>query len=70
LFPELITPPSVSEKGESPYLMDYSGFGILAVKAIQEQQAIIDNQAKKIETLETEMSAIKKALAKAGIELD
>jgi Chaperone of endosialidase len=44
LFPQLVTLPTNDGKGETPYMMNYSGFGILAIKAIQEQQAIIDAQ--------------------------
>lgn len=70
LFPELVTMPIMSEKGETPYTMNYAGFGIIAVKAIQEQQVIIETQAKKIEAQQAEIDAIKTALAKAGIKLD
>ncbi len=77
LFPQLVTPPSTGEKGETPYFVNYAGFGILAIKAIQEQQTIIEAQAAKIEAqqsllreLGAEIDAIKKALAKAGIKLD
>ncbi|MCF8244738.1 MAG: tail fiber domain-containing protein [Saprospiraceae bacterium] len=70
LFPELVTPPSINEKGETPYMMNYAGFGIIAVKAIQEQQVIIETQAKKIEAQQAEIDAIKTALEKAGIKLD
>ncbi len=70
IFPEIVVPPSISERGESNYLMNYSGFGIIAVKAIQEQQVIIETQAKKIEAQQAEIDAIKKALAKSGIKLD
>ncbi len=70
LFPELISPPSNTEQGETPYMMNYAGFGIIAVQAIQEQQQIIESQAKKIEAQQAEIDAIKKALEKAGIKLD
>ncbi len=33
--------------------MDYSGFGIIAVKAIQEQQKIIEDLQKKVEASNT-----------------
>jgi len=38
--------------GESFYTLNYSGITVLAVKAIQEQQEIIEEQAKRIEDLE------------------
>ncbi|MFT4982171.1 MAG: hypothetical protein ACI9UR_002040 [Bacteroidia bacterium] len=49
LFPELVN--HQNGDGEELYLMDYSGFGIVAIKAIQEQQAIIDSQQKQIDEL-------------------
>lgn len=52
LFPQLITPPMNDGKGETPYMMNYAGFGVLAIKAIQEQQAIIDDQEARIAKLE------------------
>lgn len=52
-FPELISRDQIEEGGsEFIYHMNYSGFGILAIKAIQEQQ-------KTIETLQSELEAIK-----------
>lgn len=43
LFPELV---SVSSDERSPgiYSLNYSAFGVLAIKAIQEQQALIEKQ--------------------------
>ncbi|MCB0522470.1 MAG: tail fiber domain-containing protein [Lewinellaceae bacterium] len=77
LFPELVTPPSEEPGRNTNYLMNYAGFGVLAVKAVQEQQAIIEAQQAAIETLKAEnktqqakLDAIEKALAKAGISLD
>jgi len=48
-FPELVK--HSNGDGEERYLMDYSGFGIIALKAIQEQQTIIDAQQKQINEL-------------------
>ncbi len=69
LFPELVMLPKSDGKkeGDGNYLMNYAGFGVLAVKAIQEQQEIIEVQNKKIGELEVELAAIKAALAQAGI---
>jgi hypothetical protein len=48
LFPEL-----VSESGDDDILgVNYAGFSVVAIKAIQKQQAIIDNQEKRILSLE------------------
>jgi hypothetical protein len=46
IFPELVTPPTNDGKRETPYMMNYAGFGVLAIKAIQEQQEILDLQIK------------------------
>ena len=45
------------------YALDYSKFTIPLVKAVQEQQAIIDAQNTKIETLQKQMDEIKKLLS-------
>jgi len=52
IFPHLVTPPSEEQGRASNYTMDYSGFGVLAIKAIQEQQTIIDAQEARIAKLE------------------
>ncbi|WCO00661.1 tail fiber domain-containing protein [Psychroserpens ponticola] len=47
LFPELVG------QAEDGYLaLNYAGFGVVAIKAIQEQQQIIDAQQQQIETLQ------------------
>jgi hypothetical protein len=52
IFPQLVTPPTTDGERETAYTMDYSGFGVLAIKAIQEQQEIIDAQERRITKLE------------------
>jgi len=54
LFPEIVYH-SQADKGESYYTLDYSAFGVLAIKAIQEQQ-------KTIVTLEERIAKLEKAL--------
>ena len=49
LFPEVV---SYSE-ADALYGVDYSAFGIIAIKAIQEQQGIIENQQKQIDELKS-----------------
>ncbi len=49
LFPEFVK--HDEGDGEDRYLMDYAGFGIVAIKAIQEQQEIIEAQQKQIDDL-------------------
>jgi trimeric autotransporter adhesin len=50
LFPELV---EIDEDGY--YGLNYSGFGVLAIKAIQEQQALIERLEKRIEELEQKL---------------
>ncbi|MFD2521975.1 tail fiber domain-containing protein [Emticicia soli] len=49
-FPEIVYS-NTNDKGEQFYTMDYSRIGVLAVKAIQEQQKEIDELRKEIEEL-------------------
>lgn len=59
LFPSLVQRPSVEQEY---YTLDYSGFSVLAVKAIQEQQELIKNQQSRIEELEKRLKAIEERL--------
>ncbi len=59
IYPELVN----YNSDEDVYHLNYSGFGVVAIKAIQEQQKIIEgqasrieNQASKIEELEANLS--------------
>ena len=53
LFPSLVVKPVESKEEETSfYTMNYSGFGVIAIKAIQEQQSIIESQEVKIKNLE------------------
>lgn len=61
LFPELVQ--HSGDGGADIYTIDYSGFGILAVKAIQEQQQVIDNQQRKIEELQRRMEKLENAIS-------
>jgi hypothetical protein len=54
LFPELVYK-TISDKGEERYTMDYAAFGVVAIKALQEQQ-------KEIDELKKELSEIKAML--------
>ncbi len=54
LFPHLVykTEGDAKNSKEPGYMVDYSGFGVLAIKAIQEQQKIIKKLEARIEALE------------------
>ena len=59
LFPELV------ETNEEGYLgLNYAGFGVLAIKAIQEQQDIIDTQQEEINNLKERLDRIETILNK------
>lgn len=59
-FPDIVSEPEIDD---NPYYsMQYSGIGVIAIKAIQEQQEIIDAQAEKIEDLKTRLARIEEKL--------
>lgn len=60
LFPELV---SYSE-ADQLYGVNYAGFSMVAIKAIQEQQATIEEQAQKIEHLEERLARLEALLSK------
>ena len=51
IFPEIVSHNKHDDNTEG-YTMDYSAFGVIAIKAIQEQQEIIESLEKRISTLE------------------
>lgn len=55
IFPELVSKNTLPD-GKDVYTMDYSGFGVIAIKAIQEQQTMIQD-------LQNENSHLKKILS-------
>ncbi|WP_460218373.1 tail fiber domain-containing protein [Psychroserpens sp. MEBiC05023] len=57
IFPHLVYKNAQDE--DDQLTMDYSGFGVLAVKAIQEQQEVIDSQQEQIDELKKELLEIK-----------
>ena len=52
VFPELVS----REKDNGYWGINYAGFSVVAIKAIQEQQALIEHQNKALETLRLEQS--------------
>jgi len=64
LFPELVKKPSYADGETSSYMLDYSGFGTLAIKAIQEQQKEIDELKQQLLNQQKEIDAIKAMLGK------
>jgi len=67
LFPEFVHYNEGSDgkrKQEDVYTMDYSGMSVIAIKAIQEQQKIIEELEHKIKNLEEKISRIQALLEK------
>lgn len=62
VFPSIVSPPGDSDEGESFYSLDYSSTGVIAIRAIQEQQVIIDEQMNQISTLKEENEILKARL--------
>jgi hypothetical protein len=70
LFPEVVYD-NINDKGEQFYTMDYSRIGVIAIKAVQEQQDIITRQQQTIQQheeaitlLKNELNELKKAIGK------
>lgn len=59
LFPELVSYSAADEL----YGVNYAGFSMVAIKAIQEQQETIDAQAEKIEALEARLARLEALLS-------
>jgi len=57
IFPEIVYHNKM-DGGSDYYTMDYSGFGVLAVKAIQEQQQKITDLEARISKLETALASL------------
>ena len=64
LFPEFVSAFKRDAKDSTSYLaINYAGFSVIAIKAIQEQQAVIDRQQKSIEFLASEIDKLKSSLS-------
>lgn len=64
IFPDLVTVIDVKSKGfiqKNPYYgINYAGFSVIAIKAIQEQQIVIESQNIRIQKLEQQMEVLLK----------
>ena len=58
LFPELVSHNAIEGTEEDLYTMNHSGFGVIAIKAIQEQQHEIRNLQERIAKLEAALAKI------------
>jgi hypothetical protein len=61
-FPELVHEVLDGKTGKSILTLNYTGITVVAVKAIQEQQEIIEQQAKRIEALEKKFERLQKKM--------
>jgi hypothetical protein len=61
-FPELVYQRYDRTADKPLYTVDYSGFGVIAIKAIQEQQEIIDAQQQEIDTLKKQQNDLLKRM--------
>jgi len=60
IFPEVVY--RKKSGGKDLYMMNYNSFGVIAIKAIQEQQAVIEKQQTAIEKLVADVEALKKGI--------
>lgn len=61
-FPELVYQRYDRTKDKPLYTVDYSGFGVIAIKAIQEQQEIIEAQQQEIDILKKQQNDLLKRM--------
>lgn len=61
-FPEFVNKPDPNSKKNQYYTVNYAGMSAVAIKAIQEQQKIIESQQDTIDRLQQEVAEIKSML--------
>ena len=59
IFPELVS----YSAADDLYGINYAGFSVVAIKAIQEQQEVIESQQETIQDLTKRLELLEKALA-------
>ncbi|MCB0642865.1 MAG: tail fiber domain-containing protein [Phaeodactylibacter sp.] len=60
VFPNLVGQPGDAEDSRTPYLsVNYTGFSVVAIQAIQEQQALIEALRAELEVLKMEVEGLK-----------
>lgn len=67
-FPDLVFRKKDRETGAPFMMMSYQSFGVIAIKAIQEQQQIINSQEERIKALEADVQAMKRKLGMTNSE--
>lgn len=66
IFPEFVTPVKDRKTGEETLTLNYNNFGVIAIKAIQEQQKQIDEQKKEIDDLKDMLKKIQASSSSSG----
>lgn len=66
IFPHLVTHIEDKARGLDVYTMDYSGYGVIAIKGIQELLQNMQEQQKTISTLENRVAQLETALKAAS----
>jgi hypothetical protein len=65
VFPDLVSETPARNAGEAPALLvDYNQLSVIALKALQEQQTIIDRQQEQIQSLEARLERLEKQVLK------
>lgn len=59
IFPSFVTHTTVSSRKLDEYLMDYSGFGVIAIKGIQELEQQVQQKDDKIADLQSQINELK-----------
>lgn len=62
IFPELVA----YSQADDLYGINYAGFSVVAIKAIQEQQSVIESQQQTIDDLTKRLELLEKAMANLG----
>jgi hypothetical protein len=67
IFPNVVTHLVDNERGVDTYSVDYSAFGVIAIKAIQELQKDNDKQLQKIQSLENRLAKLESVLVNMNV---
>jgi hypothetical protein len=59
-FPELVNECNDVKNDQTVYTVDYNGIAVVAIRAIQEQQELMEQQAKRIADLEEEVRSLQR----------
>jgi hypothetical protein len=65
VYPQIVIfIPQLEQEQNGYFFMNYSLFSVIAIKAVQEQQTIIEKQQQEIDDLRKEIDEIKKIIDK------